>query len=293
MNYLGIDLGGTNVRIAKVDDDGNILKVVSGPSYAQESAEKITNNILTLLKEIDYSDCKGVGIGVPGPVDTIRNVMTMASNIPALLEYNLADKIEEVTGLKVYLDNDANVAGLAEACVGAGKGKRIVYFFTHSTGIGGALVFNGKVVSGRNGYAGEIGNIIVNPNGKKINHLNAGSAETEASGTAIGRKGKELLNVNSAKEVFELARKEDPNALSIIDQMAKDVAMMMASISHVCDPDCYVIGGGCSNACDLYFDKLSKYLNELVHTGMRNVPIYKAELKEPGVIGAAMLVKNA
>ena len=292
--YLGIDLGGTNVRIAKVDEQGNILTDVISPSYAQESAEKIRDNIVSLLRNFDYSDCKAIGIGVPGPVDEDRNVMLMASNIPALLEYPLGDYIEKETGLKVYMDNDANVAGLAEAVLGAGKGKRVVYYITHSTGIGGALIYNGKIISGRNGYAGEIGNIIVDDSGKKINHLNAGAAETEASGTAIGRYGKEIIGeeANSARKVFTLAKKGDEKACEIIDKATRNLAKMMQAISCTCSPDCYVIGGGCSHSSELYFDKLNKYLNEMIHERNRGVPIYKAEMKEPGVVGAAMLARS-
>lgn len=293
-NYIGIDLGGTNVRVAKINEEGEILSDLIRPSYGMEGPEKIVGNIVDMLKQFDLSDCISIGIGIPGPVDTVKNRITMATNIPGMEFYPVADIIEKETGLKVYLDNDANVAGLAEAVLGAGKGKRTVYFFTHSTGIGGALIHNGKLISGRNGYAGEIANIIVKDNGKKINHLNPGAVENEASGTAICRIGKEIIGeeIKDARDVFALARNNDERALKIVDQMAYDIAKMMSVISHVCDPDCYVIGGGVSKASDLYFDKLGTYLNSLVHVGMRDVPILKAVLKEPGVVGAAMLARS-
>ena len=292
---IGIDLGGTNVRVAKITEQGEVLQEIKSPSYGMEGPEKVTSNIINLVKQIEgYKECAGIGIGVPGPVDTINRVMKLSSNLKGFVDYPLAAKLEEATGLPTFMDNDANVAGLAEARVGAGKGVPIVYYVTISTGIGGALCVDGKVVSGRNGYAGEIGNIIIDRNRKKYNHLNPGAVENEASGTAIGRIGSEEIgeHVTSAREVFGLAGQNDPKALEIIDRISYDFAQMMSVIAHVCDPHVFVIGGGCSMASDLYFDKLEKYYNSMVHTGMRGVAIRKAVLKEPGVIGAAMLVKS-
>ncbi len=291
-NYIGIDLGGTNVRVAKVDESGNILEDVKRPSYALEGPEKVLSNIKEMIREIsDYESCKGIGIGVPGPVDTYRGVMTMSTNLPGFTNYPLATILENEFHMPVFLDNDANVAGLAEAIVGAGKGLPIVYYITHSTGIGGALVVDGKVVSGRNGYAGEVGDIIIDRNRKKYNHLNVGAVENEASGTAICRIGKEEIgeDIESAREVFGLCYEGDKKALEIIDRISYDFAQMMSTVGLICDPHIFVIGGGCSNASDLYFDKLKQYYNSMVHEGMKDVPIVKAVLKEPGVIGAAML----
>ena len=141
--------------------------------------------------------------------------------------------------LPTYVDNiDANVAGLAEALVGAGKGKLIVYLH-HSFdrcrgggggGGGGALVVDGKVVSGKNGHAGEVGNIIIDRSRKKYNHLNAGAAENEVSGTALIRNGRERLdpNITTAREVFDLAREGNAVALDIVDKMAYDFASMLS-----------------------------------------------------------------
>lgn len=293
--YIGIDLGGTNVRVAKVDETGLVLEEIKSPSYASEGPERVLSNIKSMLLKIsDLSSCEGIGMAVPGPVDTYRGVMNMSTNLPGFTHYPIVKELEAAFDLPVFLDNDANAAGLAEAIVGAGENLPIVYYLTHSTGIGGALIVNGKVVSGKNGYAGEVANIVIDRNRKKYNHLNAGAVENEASGTAICRIGKEKIgtSINSASDVFELARQGEPQALAIIDDMAYDFALMMSAISHVCDPFVFVIGGGCSKASDVYFDKLEKYYHSLIHEGMRSTRIVKAILDEPGVIGAAMLVKS-
>ena len=102
--YIGIDLGGTNVRIAKVDEDGKIVQDVISPSFGLEGPEKIESNILELLKQFDLEDVKSIGLAIPGPVDGERNVITLATNIPGCENYPFADHIQEATGVPVFLD---------------------------------------------------------------------------------------------------------------------------------------------------------------------------------------------
>ncbi len=289
---IGLDLGGTNVRVAKVTEEGTILQEIKGPSYGHEGPERVCENMIELIGQIDnWQECVGIGIGVPGPVDTVKNVIKMSTNLPGCAEYPFAEVIGEKFNMPVYLDNDANVAGLAEALVGAGQKLPIVYYTTVSTGVGGALVVNGQLVSGKNGYAGEIANIITDRAGKKHNHLNAGAVENDASGTAIGRIGKERIgeHITAAKDVFDLARQNDPIALDICDKMAKDLAIMFSSIAHVVDPYVIVMGGGVMKAKDCFYEKMQEYFKEMVHPPMQSIEFKEAMLDEPGVVGAAML----
>jgi len=295
--YIGIDLGGSNVRVAKMDAEGRIIQDVIAPSHGKEGPENIEANILGLLEQFDLSDVKSIGLAIPGPVDAEKNVITMATNIPGCEGYPFAANMEKITGIPVFLDNDANAAGLAEALLGSGKGYNIVYFITHSTGIGGGLIINGKIISGHKGYAGEIANVIVDPEAKQYpiyKHLNRGGVETIASGTAIGLIGNDLIGpeANSARKVFILATEGNEKAKAILDKMAKDLATCMAQISAIVAPDCFVIDGGCSKSSMLYFDQLKEYFKSMAHEGMREVPILKAALQEPGVLGAAMIGKS-
>lgn len=295
--YIGIDLGGTNVRVAKVDEEGTIVQDVIAPSHGLEGPEVISNNMIELLKQFDLSDVLSIGLAIPGPVDGQINAITMATNIPGCEGYPFAEKMEKATGVKVFLDNDANAAGLAEAVLGSGKGYNSVYYITHSTGIGGGYVVDGKIISGHKGYAGEIANIIVDPAAKQYEyyaHLNRGGVETVASGTAIGFKGNELIGdeCKSGSDVFKLAKQGNQIALDIIDKMAKDVATCMANICAVVAPDCFVIGGGVSHSADQYFDKMVEYFKTMAHPGMRDIPVVLASLKEPGVLGAAMIGRS-
>lgn len=293
--YVGVDLGGTNVRACKMDDDGNIIEVYDTNSYGITGPkEKIRDAIFSVLDKItDIKSTKGIGIAVPGPVDTYERVMSMSSNLVGFKDYPIAKLIEDRYGLPVYIDNDANMAGLAEAIYGAGKGKPIVYYITHSTGIGGALVVDGKLISGQKGYAGEIGNIIVKDDGEKlIENLNAGSVESESSGRGLGTKAKSIYGEKAeAKELFEGYRSGDKKAIKEIDIMADNMGRLLATISQVVDPHVFVIGGGVANhQADLYWPKMieayHKYFN-----GIRPAEVVQAKLKEPGVMGAATLVK--
>jgi glucokinase len=289
---IGIDLGGTNVRVAKVTLEGKIIQEFKSPCYAQEGPEKVTSNIIELLGKIDdIKSCSGIGIGVAGPVDTVTKQLKMSTNLPGLAFYPICEKIEKAFGLPTYMDNDANVAGLAEALLGAGRGHKVVYFIIHGTGVGGALVVNGQVVSGKNGYAGEIGNIIVTRDGEKVNHLNIGAVENLASGAALIKIAQKRINPNisTAYEIFKLAKAGDITALDIVDKMAFDFASACSAIGHVVDPSIFVVGGGVVQSHELYFPIVKKYYDQMVHEGMRGVQFIPAELDEPGILGAAML----
>lgn len=189
------------------------------------------------------------------------------------------------------MDNDVKVAALGEAVLGGGKGYPIVYYVTISTGIGGALVIDQKVISGQNGHAGEIGNICIDRNREKYNILNIGAVENEASGTAITRKGREVFGdqITNAGDVFELARQGDEKALKIVDEMAYDLAVMFCAIGHIVDPHVFVVGGGVMKGKDVFFEKMEKYYRDMIHVGMQPVVFTQAVLEEPGIMGAAML----
>ena len=290
--YISVDLGGTNIRAAKVDEEGHILQMVKDSSNPEKGCEHVMNKIIELIEKLDgYQDCEGIGMGVPGPIDTIHGKIIVSTNLPKLIGYPIADYIQKHFNKPTFMDNDVKVAALGEACLGAGKGYPSVYYASISTGIGGALVLDKKVVSGQNGHAGEIGNICIDRNREKYNILNVGAAENEVSGTAITRKGRAIFGdaIQHAGNVFDLAKENDPQALNIVDDMAYDMAMMFAAVAHVVDPHVFVIGGGVLKAKDVFFDKMEAYYRSMIHVGMQSVVFKQAELEEPGIIGAAML----
>ena len=293
--YIGVDLGGTNVRAAIVDEEGNVLVQKKSPSYAQEGKEKVMDTIINLIKSLpDYESCSGIGVGVPGPCDEKTGSMVLATNLPGFEGYSIANKLEETFHMPSFIDNDANVAALAEALVGAGKGKKVVYYVTLSTGIGGGLVINGECISGKHGFTGEIANIIIDRNRSKVNYLAVGAIENEASGTAITRKANEKASkkYKHAGEVFEDAHNGDLIAKEIVDNVARDLAQLFATIACVCDPDIFILGGGMMQSSDLFLPSVIEKFKEISHTQLHDDEFVLASFEEPGVIGAAMLPKS-
>lgn len=290
--YIGVDLGGTNIRVATVDENGKVLQMLKGPSEPDKGCEHVLNNMISLIESLDeYESCEGIGLGIPGPIDTINGKIIVSTNLPKLVGYPIADAISKHFNKPTFMDNDVKVAALGEAVHGGGKGYPIAYYATISTGIGGALVIDQKVMSGQNGHAGEIGNICIDRNRKKYNILNVGAAENETSGSAITRIGKEVFGdqIQHAGDVFDLARQKDPKALAIVDTLAYDLAMMFSAIAHVVDPHVFIIGGGVTQGKDVFFDKMETYYRSMIHEGMQPVKFADATLEEPGIVGAAML----
>ena len=294
--YIGIDLGGTNIRVAVVTEDGQILSQLKSPSYAKEGREKVFNNMIDLIKQLpDWQQCAGVGAGVPGPCNQVTGSMMLDTNLPGFKGFPLADAMTEALGLPSYIDNDANVAGLAEALLGAGKGLPIVYYVTLSTGIGGGLVIDGKCVSGKHGFTGEIANIIIDRNREKINYLAVGAVENEASGTAITRKVKALLGegaVRHAGDVFKLAAEGNEKAKMIADQAIGDLAQLFATLAAAVDPDSFVLGGGLMASADYFMEPMIEKYKEITHEALHDTQFFRAELEEPGILGAAMIPRS-
>lgn len=291
-SYIGIDLGGTNVRVAKITESGEILAQVKGPSYGQEGPEKVLGNLKELVHQIpDWQECKGMGVGVPGPVDTTNGTMVLSTNLPGFAGYPFADDLKKEFGMPAFLDNDANVAALAEALVGAGKGLNYVFYTTISTGIGGCLVVDGKTVSGKHGFGGEVANIIIDRNRERVNYLNVGAIENEASGTGLKRKYEALSGekIEHTGVVFDKAAAGDEVAQKVVAEFQKDLGQYFATVSCVCDPDIFIIGGGMTKSANKWLSGVVEQYKEMSHTAVQDTPFVLAGLEEPGIVGAAML----
>lgn len=291
--YIGVDLGGTNVRCAKITENGEILAQVKGPSYGLEGPAKVMANMKDLIHQLpNVEEASGIGVCVPGPVDKKTQTMKLSTNLKGFKDYPMATELSEEFHMPAFLDNDANCAGLAEALVGAGKGLSTVFYVTISTGIGGVLVVDGKTVSGKHGFGGEIANMVVDRNREKVNYLNVGAIENEASGTAITRKGKEAMpecGIEHAGMVFDEAEKGNEKAKAIVTQMQEDLGQMFATIATVCDPDMFIIGGGMMKSADKFLDGVIENFKKYSHEAVGDTPFKIAELEEPGIIGAAMI----
>jgi glucokinase len=291
--YIGIDLGGTNVRCSTVQMDGTVIETVKGPSHADEGAEAIISNIASMIRQLkDWQNASGIGAAAPGPVARDGNGMAMCTNIPCLAKFPLRDTLQNELHLPCFLGNDADAAGLAEALVGAGRGLRTVIYITLSTGIGGAIVYNGKLLPGSHGYSMEVASMSVDGSRPKINLPANGAVEDWASGTSVTRLGREKMpdqTIVHAGQVFDLAAQGVGPAAAIVDQVTTDLAVMFGNLATTIDPDCFILGGGMMKSAGLFLPMVKEKYQARVLPALRDTAFLTASLDEPGVVGAAML----
>lgn len=292
MNAIGIDIGGTNLRVAKIDEAGQIIKAVKVPTEPEKGQEQIAEKIIENILALKDEDTVGVGVGVPGQVDNKSKKVLSCVNA-GINDFALGQIIEDETGLRCVLDNDANVAALGEAMAGRAKGLDVVYYITWSTGIGGGLVVNGKVLTGRNYYTGEIGNIIIWPDSSHKHAIqNHGALEGESAGIAIKRYATEL-GFESEAEFFESYLAGDERVVEKVEYITDTFARGLANIVHTVEPDMIVLGGGVTLKSGHILIPLvqSKIDNYLMPVIQGKVSIEVAELGDDnGLIGSAYLV---
>ena len=293
MKYsIGIDVGGTNIRVAVVDENGSMYDVYKESTIATD-IDSLVAQILNLIKRVDLKkyEIVGIGIGVPGPVKPDGTVIYIP-NLNISTSFNLKQMIEEATSLPTFVGNDANVAGLAEAFVGNGKDYDVVQYITMSTGIGGGLVINKKMIVGKNGLAQEIGSMIVKNGGRAPSIYKAkGCIEGEASGTMLTVKANELgLNAKNAGDVFTLASQGNEIALNLKNEFISNIAAFIGSIVAYMEPDIFVLGGGLMKSKDYFLDELIKKVDDYVYESLKgNIKIVCAKYDQDcGIIGAAM-----
>ena len=310
--YVGIDLGGTNTKIGLLDEDGNILFSTIVKTESEQGLEKTVERLANILKiqvsnlNISFEDVAGVGLGVPGPVANGRIVKFWA-NFPWPVDVDLAAEFEKHLGVPVKVDNDVNVITLGEMWKGGGRGYKNVLGLAIGTGIGGGVVVNGKLVSGKNGAGGEVGHIKVERDGKLCGCGQEGCWEAYASATGLVREAKSRLTVNKnnllyertkdreveAKDIFDAAREGDEFSLNLVDYEAEFIALAIGNLLNVLDTDVVVVGGGIALAGNILFDKINKKLRKYAMLStLEGLKIVPAELgNDAGIYGAAYLVK--
>lgn len=278
---IGIDIGGTNLRAARVSSVGGILERVS--ERIDRDADGAVRRIVELVRQLDRPDVTAIGIGVPGRVDARRRAV-LSGGYLNLAGTALAERVERITGKPVVIDNDCNMALVAEIAVGAGRGRENVVMFTIGTGIGGAIVQEGQIVRGR-GTAGQLGHITVDVNGAPCVCGRRGCVETTSSGTALARHVVEagLPAGTAIEDILRRAGKGDAAARRVLDLWARPLRAAIDSASAAFDPDVVLLGGG---------------LGKAAHRALRKVPalapwyqypVEAAELgDDAGVIGAAV-----
>ena len=305
---IGIDLGGTSVKYVLIDNEGVFHFQGKLPSKADISAEAVIGQLVTACKETMASaqqlgvTIEGIGIGTPGIVDeTNRIVLGGAENIKGWENLNLADRIEAETHLPVQMGNDANLMGLGETMYGAGQGARNVVFLTVGTGIGGAVVIDGKLFNGFANRGTELGHVPLIANGEPCACGSIGCLEHYASTSALVRRfnkrAAEAGRSFSGEEIngeliVRLYKEGDKLATECLDEHCDFLGHGIAGFINIFSPQRIVIGGGLSEAGDFYIQKVSERAHRYVMADCAvNTRIMAASLgNKAGSIGAASLV---
>ncbi len=295
LNYIGIDLGGTNLRVGKYNENLEELEVVKFPSEAEKGSGQIVDKIIKGINQLKDNDTQKVGLCVPGQVNVETSTIVMLTNLN-FENLEIGKIIKEQCGLDTILNNDANLAGLGEAILGSAKEDKLVYYITWSTGIGGALIVNNELINGKNMCSGEIGNLIIHsdPSSYKHSFMNIGGLEGLASGTALKRYANEI-GLNDASELISLYKNNDPKAVEIIEYVCDVMARAISMIAHVVEVDTFVLGGGVTlKSGDILLplvkDKLDQYLMPMMQ-GTINIKVASLG-DEAGIIGSAYLAKQ-
>jgi glucokinase len=307
---IGVDLGGTKMLVGVLDADSNVLWESREASTGQTEDELLE----LLVREIEAAhtacpDATAVGLGIPATIDHERGIAITAVNLP-LDNLPIRDLASKRTGLPIVVDNDANVAALAEHLYGAAKGAENAVMLTIGTGIGGGLILGGEIYRGAHGAGAELGHTVIDVDGPECqgNCPGRGCVETLASGTAIGREGRaaaerepdSLLGKMLAdgheidgKAVTEVALNGDAAARAVFELTGRRLGVALTSFANIFEPEVIVIGGGVIAAGDLLLDPARRELEARALPPMNRTPVLAAKLgSDAGMIGAAAMARG-
>ena len=271
-NYsIGVDLGGTNLRIAAVDDQGRLLEKVTLGTQVALGRDRVIDDMCQAIRDLSAkykskAALQGIGIGVPGIIDMRTGMLRESPNLPGWADYPVRSEIERRLGTRVILENDANSAALGEKWLGAARDVDDMAMLTLGTGVGGGLVLGGRIWHGMTGMAGEFGHITVEPEGVPCKCGNRGCLEQYASATAVVRMGREAIEAGaqglagaasadpefSAKAVYNLAIQGDEDARKIFRRVGRVLGIVIANLVNALNLRMYVVGGGVSSAWEAF-----------------------------------------
>ncbi len=269
---IGVDLGGTNLRIAAVDTSGKLLEKVTTGTQVSRGRDRVIEEMTDAIRSLAGrfgagSDLLGIGIGVPGIIYMATGMMRESPNLPGWENYPVRDEIEKRLGVRVILENDANSAAMGEKWLGAGQELENLCMLTLGTGVGGGIIVNSRIWHGMTGMAAELGHINVQPDGPPCGCGNRGCLEQFASATAVIRMAREAIAAGrserlakaasddpefSAKKIYQMALQGDQAAQEIFDKVGWSLGIVLAGLINAFNFPMYVIGGGVSSAWDAF-----------------------------------------
>jgi glucokinase len=305
---IGVDLGGTNLRIAAVSQQGQLLEKITLGIKVAMGRDHVIGEMCDAIERLSdrYRGSGrfiGAGIGVPGIIDLKTGMMRKSANLPGWSEYPVQQVIERRLGARVFLENDANAAALGEKWLGAGRDVDNMVMITLGTGIGGGIILNGKIFHGMNGMSGEFGHITIEPDGVPCGCGNHGCAERYASATAIVRMAREAMESGeapalakaasadpefSAKSIYNLALEGDQAAQRIFRRFGQALGILLASLVNTLNLEMYVLGGGVVSAWDAFAPVMFEEMRERSLVYAATAPVDPLAKKE----GASAQIAN-
>jgi glucokinase len=302
---IGVDLGGTNLRIAAVDRQGNLLEKITLGTQVSLGRDRVVNDMCEAIQRLatkySHHSLIGIGIGVPGIIDMETGMVHESPNLPDWADYPVRTEIERRLGTRVILENDANSAALGENWLGAARDVEDMAMLTLGTGVGGGLVLGRRIWHGMTGMAGEFGHTTVDPDGPRCGCGNLGCLEAFASATAVVRMAREAIASGAApglsraadsdpefssKAIYNLAIQGDESARKIFSRVGRAVGIVLSDMVNALNLPMYVVGGGVASAWDAFAPSL---FEELQQRSM----VYAATSPKPanGRQGASALVE--
>lgn len=306
---LGVDIGGTNIKLGLFKTTGELLKSMEFSTNTKDSGkyilQEITNTIKELLvkENISIHEVEGVGLGVPGPVGEDGTVFKCVNL--GWQTFNVVKTLENMLGVLVRAGNDANVAALGESWQGGGKGYQNIVMVTLGTGVGGGVIIDGKIVSGIDGAAGEIGHLhMIDSEEATCGCGKKSCLEQYASANGLVWLTKKYvkqypkmetvlrsIDIITAKDILDAAKNNDAVALTMVDKISKMLGKALAQIACVINPEAFVIGGGMSKAGTILLEEIQTYYKEYVFHAAENTKFKQAILgNEAGIYGAVKLI---
>ena len=308
MLYIGIDVGGTTAKAGVVDENGHILVKSSCKTGIERGFEDIAADMAALCHRIvresghTMDEIAAAGVGIPGEQSPKTGLVALCNNL-GWVDVPLKERLCTALGVPVYVDNDANVAALAESVFGASRDASSSILVTLGTGVGGGIVVNGKILTGAHGAGGEIGHIHVDDETQECCGCgNQGCLEQFASATGIARLGREALEASdqpsimrgkemSAKLVFDSVKEGDELAIQVAERFGSYLGKALAGMTAVLDPEIIVVGGGVSKAGEILLDYIRKYYKPCAFKSTKETPFALAELgNDAGIYGCAKLI---
>ncbi|MCU0546524.1 MAG: ROK family protein [Oscillatoriaceae cyanobacterium Prado104] len=285
---IGVDLGGTAIKLGRFSEDGTCHQSLTVPTPQPATPKAVLAAMVDAILQLNPAEnaVGAIGIGTPGPTDATGRIARVAINLENWHDVPLADWLEAKTGLPTILENDANCAGLGETWLGAGKLFKNLILLTLGTGVGGAVILEGKLFTGHLGAGAELGLIGINPDGPECSSGNRGSLEQYVSVQAIRREtGLEPL------ELADLAKSGDAKALEFWQNYGRYLGIGLASIIYILTPEAVILGGGISAGAEFFLPQVREEIERRVLPSSREgLQLLVAQLgNQAGMVGVAKL----